>query len=65
MSKRIDALSAHDMFKQLSGNPTSITMIAAFHANPMIKQRLLEMYKMIKEEKAFVVDELDDGEGFD
>ena len=51
------------MFKQLSGNPTSITMIAAIHANPMIKQRLLEMYKLIKSEKNIVVDELgDDGD---
>ena len=48
------------MFIQLSGNPTSITMIAAIHANPMIKQRLLEMYKLIKSEKNIVVDELGD-----
>ena len=63
LSKRTDALASHDMFKQLSGNPTSITMIAAIHANPMIKQRLLEMYKLIKSEKNIVVDELgDDGD---
>lgn len=63
LSKRTDALASHDMFKQLSGNPTSITMVAAIHANPMIKQRLLEMYKLIKSEKNIVVDELgDDGD---
>jgi len=28
---KIEAMALHDMFRQLSGNPTSITMIAAIH----------------------------------
>ena len=36
VSRRVEALAAHDMFKQLSGNPTSISMLAAIHHNPMI-----------------------------
>lgn len=42
-------------------------MLAAIHNNPMIKQKtMVEMYRLIKNEKDFVVDELgDEGEGFD
>ena len=33
-----EVLAHHDMFKQFSGNPTSITMIAATFNNPLIKK---------------------------
>ena len=45
---KIEALMLHDMFKQLAGNPTSITMIATMLQNPMIlkseKNALIDMY---------------------
>ena len=65
----IEALAAHDMFRQLSGNPTSITMIAAIIKNPMIKKAekntLIDMYNRIKSEKDIVVEDLaEEGEDF-
>jgi len=59
----VSALAQHDMFKQLLGNPLSITMIAAIHCNPMIKKSegstLVDMYERIKSEKNIVIEELD------
>ena len=47
------------MFKQISGNPTSITMIAAMQKNPLIKKEnqnsLIDMYDRIKSHKDIVV----------
>ena len=43
----LDLMQQHDMFKQMRGNPTSITLIAAIHANPMYKKaknELVDMY---------------------
>ena len=55
----VDALAHHDMFKQISGNPTSITMIAAMLQNPLIKKAnknpLIDMYDRIKSHKNIVV----------
>lgn len=55
------------MFRQLSGNPTSITMIAALLKNPLIKRSennpLVDMYKRIKSEKDIVVNELEEKNG--
>ena len=64
--RRLKALSMHDMFKQLSGNPTSICMIAAMLKNPLIKKNeanpLVDLYMRIKSEKDIVISELvDDG----
>ena len=47
------------MFKQISGNPTSITMIAAMQKNPLIKKEnpnsLIDMYDRIKSQKDIVI----------
>lgn len=65
--KLIEALAYHDMFRQLSGNPTSITMIAALLKNPLIERTdnnpLVDMYKRIKSEKDIVVNELEEKNG--
>jgi len=57
-------MALHDMFRQLSGNPTSITVIAAIHRNDMLKKSnkntLVDMYHRIKSEKDIVVYELVD-----
>ena len=57
-------MALHDMFKQLSGVPNSITLIAAIHKNVMLKKNnkntLVDMYHRIKSEKDFVVEELVD-----
>ena len=54
-------LACHDMFKYLQGNPTSITMMASIHYNPLTTNlnTLAEMYKNIKTEKTLLVKELD------
>ena len=53
-----EVLANHDLFKQLSGNPTSIKMIAASLQNPLIKQNnLIDMYLNIKKEKDLVFEE--------
>ena len=53
----------HDMFKSLLGNPTSVTMLAAIHLNPLIKKSsdngLIDMYERIKSEKNIVIEQLD------
>ena len=36
-SRPIEALSYHDLFRQLSGNPTSIMILAACYSNPFCK----------------------------
>ena len=49
------------MIKQMSGNPTSITMIAAWCSNPILdlgSNELIYLYDRIKEGKEIVVDEL-------
>ena len=47
------------MFKQISGNPTSITMIAAMLQNPLIKKEnknpLIDMYDRIISHKDIVI----------
>ena len=49
------ALSIHDMFKQLSGNPMSIKILASFHANTLIKKNdLKSIYEKVKSEKSFM-----------
>ena len=57
-------MALHDMFRQLSGVPNSITLIAAIHKNVMLKKNnkntLVDMYHRIKSEKDFVVEELVD-----
>ena len=57
---KISVLAAHDMFLQISGNPTSITMMAAIKANEMIKRdhnnALIDIYNRIKSEKDIVVE---------
>ena len=39
--RKIEALSYHDLFKQLSGNPTSIVILASAIANKFIKQQTI------------------------
>ena len=63
---RVECLSHHDMFRQMSGNPTSITLIAAIHANPLYKKdhhnELVDMYNRVKSEEKIVVEEIGDQE---
>jgi len=65
---KISVLAAHDMFRQISGNPTSITMMAAIKANDMIRRdhsnALIDIYNRIKSEKDIVVEQLGDDENF-
>jgi uncharacterized membrane protein len=50
--KLIEALSKHDMFKQLAGNPLSITNVAACYASPSMQNKSLkELYELIQQEK--------------
>lgn len=50
-------LAHHDMFSNmLLGNPTSITMVAKIHQNPMNKRSLAQMYKSLKAEKKLKVE---------
>ena len=49
------------MFRQMSGNPTSVTMISAWCANPNLdlgSNGLIYMYERIKEGQEICVDEL-------
>ena len=58
------ALSMHDMFKQLSGNPMSIRILASFHANTLIKKNDLKtIYEKVKSERSFMEDENQKGKG--
>ena len=44
-------LAKHDMFRNLLlGNPTSITMMASAHQNPMIPCTLVQMYDSLKQD---------------
>ena len=36
-SRPVETLSYHDLFKQLSGNPTSIVILAKCYSNPFFK----------------------------
>lgn len=58
----IKALSEHDMFRQIQGNPTSITLMAAINSNEMIKREdqntLIDIYRRITSEKDIVVEQL-------
>ena len=54
-------LASHDMFKHFGGNPTSVTMIASIHFNPLISNTLVDMYQNIKSETNIVVNELEYG----
>ena len=52
----------HEMFRLISGNPTAIMMVAAIHANPMMKRnqnKLVDLYERIKSEKALFIEETD------
>ncbi len=55
-------LSEHDMFRQIQGNPTSITLMAAICANGMIVRKnenpLIDIYNKIIEEKDIVVQQI-------
>ena len=52
------ALANHDLFKQLSGNPSSIRILAAINANPMMqKNDLLSIYQKVKDEVDFLADD--------
>lgn len=45
------------MFKQLSGNPTSIVFLAACYANPFKANKLTDLYERILHEKNIEDDE--------
>jgi hypothetical protein len=48
---QIQALAEHDLFKQLSGNPYAITMMACFRANPLEPQTLKDIYIKVARER--------------
>ena len=52
-------LASHDMFRHMRGNPTSITMMASIHFNPLIQNSLVDMYQSIRSEQNILVEELD------
>lgn len=46
--KRLDVLANHDMFKQLSGNPLSISILCGFHRSKHLKDNdLASIYKRL------------------
>ena len=48
LNRQYEALSYHDLFKQLSGNPSSIVILAACYSNPFRKlNSLTELYKKV------------------
>ena len=48
LSRQYEALSYHDLFKQLSGNPSSIVILAACYSNPFHNvNSLTELYKRV------------------
>ena len=48
ISRQYEALSYHDLFKQLSGNPSSIVILAACYSNPFRNVKsLTELYKRV------------------
>ena len=57
-SLQVRALANHDLFKQLSGNPFSIRLLAAFNANPMLKNNdLKSIYTKVKNEINLLADD--------
>lgn len=50
-------LAAHEMFRHLLGNPTSITMLASILQNPQATNTLVELYSAVKEERGLVITE--------
>ena len=55
--RHIEALQYHDLFRQLSGNPTSIVILASALANPMLNcTTMADLYKSAiqNEEDAFL-----------
>jgi len=47
-NRPVEALSYHDLFRQLSGNPTSIMILAACYSNPFYKfNRLAQLYRKV------------------
>ena len=58
------ALTMHDMFKQLSGNPMSIRILASFHANTLIKKNdLKSIYEKVRNERFYMDDDGNKGKG--
>ena len=54
---RTIALSHHDLFKHLAGNPLSIKILASFHKNSLMKDNDLKtLYKRVKCEQAQIDD---------
>ena len=48
LTRQHEALSYHDLFKQLSGNPSSIVFLAACYSSPLHKiNSLTELYKKV------------------
>ena len=41
-------LAEHDLFKQLRGNPQSVTLLACCRANPLAERPLKDLYRLIK-----------------
>ena len=48
-SRQVEALQYHDLFKQLSGNPSSIVILAAYYCYPFHQKKmtLTELYKRV------------------
>jgi hypothetical protein len=40
-------LAEHDLFRQLSGNPHAITLLACCRANPSTQKNLNDIYEMV------------------
>jgi len=55
----VEALNKHDLFKQLAGNPLSITNLAACYASPLMQNKSLKaLYELVQQEQlAFAVDD--------
>ena len=45
------ALSIHDFFQQLGGNPHSISLLACCRANPAVRRSLSDLYKIVKSDQ--------------
>ena len=51
---RVKVLSAHDLFKQLNGNPYSISTLAAFYKNPFVEENdLVGIYRRLISSELF------------
>ena len=56
----VETLSYHDLFKQLSGNPTSIVILAKCYSNPFFKfNSLAQLYKKVLDQRSLTEDESD------